>query len=112
MAYSIRVRLRRGGVLEADTDPELTDGVPGAEIVPDLGALQTALLELCQSIDPAAKLLGFDTLATHAYGSMIAERAMYGRPFTFHRGFSLLWDGADVRRAEMWDAQVDIAVAV
>jgi hypothetical protein len=111
MAYSIRVRLRRGGVLEADTDPDAPEGAPGAERVPLLQDVQPAVRELCQSLAPEAALLGMSDDAAKAYASMIAERAMYGRPFTYHQGFSLLWDGADMRRAEVWDAQVDIAAA-
>lgn len=111
MPYSIRVRLRRGGVLEADSDPELAENAAGAEVVSDLQAAQRAVTELCQSIAPEARLLGMGDLAATAYGNMIRERAMYGRPFTYHQGFSLLWHSDDVRRSELWDAQVDIAAA-
>lgn len=111
MPYAIRVRLRRGGVLEADTDPELADHLPGAERVADLGAAQQAVKELCAGLAPEARLMGMDGPAATAYASMIAERAMYGRPFTYHQGFSLLWRSDTEHRAEMWDAQVDIAAA-
>lgn len=111
MPYAIRVRLYRGAELEADTDPDLEPGAPGAEIVADLAASQAALVELCEACHgPDVQLLGFGAAAMTAYGHMLRDRARSGR-FSYSQGYSVLIDTQQLRSATMWRAQVDISVS-
>lgn len=112
MPYAIRVRLYCAGALEADTDPDLPDGQPGAERCATLADVQRALVELCQAAHgPEIRLLGFGDDAMRAYYAMLSVRAGAGRPFTYQQGYTALLDTPALRQADAWLAQVDIAVA-
>lgn len=112
MPYALRVRLYRGSVLEADTDPELEPGEPGAEVVTDLAASQRALVELCEAMHgPDVRLLGFSDPAMHAYGCMLRDRAGKSSRFSYEQGYSVLIDTPQLRSATRWRAQVDIVVS-
>lgn len=107
MPYRIRVRLYRGAQLEADTDPDLGSGEPGAEVVATLDDTQAALVELCQAMHgPAARLLGLSGIAMDAYGCMVRERAQREPQFSYSQGYSVLTG----HYVEWWKAHVDIAV--
>lgn len=112
MPYAIRVRLYHGDVLEADTDPELPDDAPGAEVVQDLKASQRALVELCEAFHgPNVQLLGFGPDALDAYGARLKSLALMRSRFNYSQGYTVLVDTPEMRSATMWRAQVDIAVA-
>lgn len=112
MPYAIRVRLYSAGKLEADTDPDLPAGAPGSEVVATLADSQRALVELCQTAHgPDIRLLGFGDDAMRAYLQMLHGRAGQNRPFTYQQGYTALLDTPQVRQADAWLAQVDIAVS-
>lgn len=112
MPYAMRVRLYCAGQLEADTDPDLPLGAPGSEIVATLADSQRALVELCQAAHgPTVRLLGFGDDAMRAYFSMIRERAGADRPISYHQHYTALLVTPELRQADMWMAQVDIALS-
>lgn len=108
MPYAIRVRLYCGDVLEADTDPDLEPAAPGCEILPDLGAIPSAVAELAHGAHgPGARVMGFSEQVMDAYGALVRERARGATQFAYTHGYMVLERGS----AASWKAQVDIHVA-
>lgn len=114
MAYAVRVRLYCAGQLEADTDPDAPEGTPGSEVVATLADTQRALVELCQAAHgPDIRLLGFGDDAMRAYYSMLSDRVekAHGGPVSYHQHYTALLNTPALQQADMWMAQVDIAVS-
>lgn len=106
----MRVRLYRGTALEADTDPDLSDGEPGAEVVSDLAAAQAGVVELCRGFHDG-HLLGFAPIATDARLAWLQEQRRLGQPLDYSHPYTVLLATPELRTATDWRARVDITLS-
>lgn len=112
MTYAVRVRLYRGAELEADTDPDLSDAEPGAEVVSDLAAAQAGVVELCRDYHgPDARLLGFAPIATDSRLAWLKEERRLGQPLDYSHPYTVLLATPQSRTATDWRARVDITLS-
>jgi hypothetical protein len=113
MTYAIRVRLYRGDVLEADTDPDAAEDAAGAELVEDLAAAQSAVVELCRAFHaaPGVQLLGFAPIATGARLAWLQDQRRLGQPLDYFHPYTVLLATPEGRSATDWRARVDIALS-
>lgn len=110
MPYAVRVRLYRGAQLEADTDPDLSDGEPGAEVVSNLAAAQAGVVELCEGFHDG-RLLGFAPIATEARLAWLQDQRRLGQPLDYSHSYTVLLATPEYRTATDWRARVDIALS-
>lgn len=117
MPYAVRVRIYRGNQMEAaalaaDTDPDLGDGEPGAELVAELADVLADLVELCQTFHgPDVRLLGFSAMFADVRLKDLQGRLRAGAPLHYSHAYTVLLATTELRRATDWRAQVDITLS-